>query len=143
MSPRARLGAALGAAGVVGFLAVAAGAFGAHALESRLLPDALSLWDKGVDYLMFASLGLVSAGLMALVGLPRWRTVVMLHVAGAILFSGSLMALAILRLDGAEPVVPTALVLATPAGGLCWLAAWGLMAFTALRAAASPSTPAP
>jgi uncharacterized membrane protein YgdD (TMEM256/DUF423 family) len=95
---------------------------------------------------MFACVGLLGAALMAHSGWPRWRAVAILHGLGGCLFSGSLMALALMRLapvsaDGAATSPPLALVLATPAGGLCLLAGWVLMAVTALTAGSASTLP--
>ena len=46
-------------------IAVAAGAFGAHALRSRLDVPSLALWDTAVRYLALGGLGLLAAGLAA------------------------------------------------------------------------------
>ena len=47
---------------LLGLLAVAAGAFGAHALESRLTPDRLQTWEIAARYQMYHALALLAAG---------------------------------------------------------------------------------
>jgi uncharacterized membrane protein YgdD (TMEM256/DUF423 family) len=116
---------ALGA--VFGFLAVALGAFGAHELRGRLTPNDLAVYETGVRYQMYHALALLAVAWAA----TRWpvgtlRLAGWLFVAGIVLFSGSLYALV---LTGHR-----ALGAVTPLGGLSFLAAWALLAWTALRA---------
>ncbi|MEO6929121.1 MAG: DUF423 domain-containing protein, partial [Casimicrobiaceae bacterium] len=46
------------------FAAVAAGAFGAHALHARLAPDMLAIWHTAVEYQVWHALALLFAGLL-------------------------------------------------------------------------------
>src|SRR5262249_1714583 len=55
LPPPVRLFLALG--GVAALLAVALGAFGAHALKSRIAPEMLAVWHTGVEYHVFHALG--------------------------------------------------------------------------------------
>lgn len=113
---------------VNGFLAVAAGAFGAHGLRARLTPDLLAVFETGARYHMYHALGLVAVGLLG-----QARPSVLLQGAGwamlvgILLFSGSLYALA---LSGMR-----ALGAVTPLGGLGFLAGWLLLALAAWRGA--------
>jgi len=117
--PMIRIFALLG--GINAFLAVALGAFGAHALRSHLTPDLITIYQTGVQYHLIHALGLLSiAALYEPLGqnvLVRWSG--WLLVAGIFLFSGSLYALALsgMRLFGAI----------TPLGGVCFLAGWALL----------------
>jgi uncharacterized membrane protein YgdD (TMEM256/DUF423 family) len=95
------------------FLAVALGAFGAHALRSTIESHSmLEAWNKAVFYHFIHA--------VALLALSRFATInpkaCFLLLAGIILFSGSLylMALTNVRWLGAI----------TPLGGLCFLAGW-------------------
>jgi uncharacterized membrane protein YgdD (TMEM256/DUF423 family) len=109
------------------FLAVAAGAFGAHALKARLPQDLQVIFETGARYHMYHALGLVAVGLLghfrpsSLVSGAGWAMLV-----GIFLFSGSLYALA---LSGVR-----ALGAITPLGGLGFLAGWLLLAIAAWRA---------
>ena len=109
---------------VAAFLAVTLGAFGAHGLRSRLSPEMMAVFQTGVQYHMAHALALilVSATLGRLSG---WliQTAGWLFVAGIVLFSGSLYALAISGV--------TILGAITPLGGLCFLAGWACLAFAA------------
>ena len=115
-------------ASVLGFFGVALGAFGAHALRSRLSPDMLAVFETGVRYQMYHVFALlvVSAaighlGTARLLVLAGWS-----FVAGILLFSGSLY---LLTLGGMR-----ALGAITPIGGLAFLIGWALLAlFAAAR----------
>ncbi|HEY7964536.1 MAG TPA: DUF423 domain-containing protein [Steroidobacteraceae bacterium] len=102
-------------------LATLCGALGAHALATRLPPERLHVWDTAARYHFLQSLGLLVIGL-CLRAQPAalLRGAAALMVAGVLLFSGSLYALAL----GA----PDALGFLTPFGGLAWIAAWLLFA---------------
>jgi uncharacterized membrane protein YgdD (TMEM256/DUF423 family) len=121
--PAARLFAALGAASA--FLVVAAGAFGAHALKKRLSADMLAVFETGVRYQMFHAVGLLAVAWLATREVPGTAAAGWLMVAGTVLFSGSLYALALsgVRTFGAV----------TPLGGLAFLAAWAVLVVGILR----------
>ena len=114
------------AGGVVCALAVAAGAFGAHALHDRLDPAALQIWETAARYLMYTGLGLLGIG-AAQLQLPRagFLLAVFALLAGGALFSGSLFGLA---LGG-----PRWLGAVTPVGGVGMIAGFLLFAWSALR----------
>lgn len=114
-------------------LAVALGAFGAHALRSRLAPDHLANWRTGVDYHFYHALGLLVVGLLAdRLGGTRARLIAWLLMAGILLFSGSLYLLSIRDLFGLGRMAAL-LGPITPLGGVCFIAAWLLLFITALR----------
>jgi uncharacterized membrane protein YgdD (TMEM256/DUF423 family) len=114
----------LALSGLLLALATACGAFGAHSLRAHLAPERLQVWDTAVRYHFFQSLGLLGVGL-ALRGRDgaALRTAALLLAGGVLLFCGSLYALAL----GA----PRALGVLTPLGGLAWIAAWLLFAWSA------------
>ncbi len=114
------------AGAVLGGLAVAAGAFGAHALRTRLPPDLLAVFHTGAQYQLAHALALVACGWM--VGRAPGAPAVVagwLFVAGIVLFSGSLYALALsgVRVLGAV----------TPLGGLGLMAGWVLLGLAVTR----------
>lgn len=119
-----RLFFALGAAS--GGLAVAAGAFGAHALKARLTPDLLAIFETAARYQMFHALALLAAA-WAASRWPGWRTRAAgwCFIAGSVVFCGSLYAL---TFSGVR-----ALGAITPAGGVLLIAGWLLLALAALR----------
>jgi uncharacterized membrane protein YgdD (TMEM256/DUF423 family) len=114
---------ALGVAGLLGFTAVALGAFGAHGLRGRLSPAMLEIYRTGASYHLVHA---VAALAVALAGerLRRGRLVLALFTAGIVVFAGSLYALAITGVGALGAV--------TPVGGLLLLAAWALVALEAL-----------
>jgi uncharacterized membrane protein YgdD (TMEM256/DUF423 family) len=117
-----KLWASLGALNA--FLAVSAGAFGAHALKARLTPDLLAVFETGARYHMFHALGLFAVAFLAGQGL-RVGAAGVAMLAGIVLFSGSLYALALsgVRVFGAI----------TPVGGLGFLLGWALLAWACWR----------
>jgi uncharacterized membrane protein YgdD (TMEM256/DUF423 family) len=122
-----RLAIVLGAA--LMFVAVALGAFGAHALRARLGPDAQAIWQTAVQYHAWHALALVAVGL-ALAQHPERAGLAVagwLLLAGIVLFSGSLYALSLTGVKGLGAV--------TPFGGVAFLAGWLVFAWTAWRAA--------
>lgn len=114
----------LAVAAINGFIAVAAGAFGAHALQVRLDAHALQTFETAARYQMYHALAIGIASIAA-----RGSTAnppCILFLAGIILFSGSLYLLALTGTRGFGFV--------TPFGGLCFLAGWAALAWAALRA---------
>ena len=116
-----------------GFLSVAAGAFGAHALKARLGADLLAVFETGARYHMYHALALVAVGLLSALR-PVSTALGLLDAAGwaflvgVLLFSGSLYALALTGVRGLGAI--------TPLGGLAFLTGWALLALAALRSAA-------
>jgi uncharacterized membrane protein YgdD (TMEM256/DUF423 family) len=106
---------------------VALGAFGAHALKSRLPPDLLALWHTGVQYHLWHALGVIAVGLSAAIvpDGPWLRGAGALLLAGILLFSGSLYALAL----GA----PRGLGALTPIGGISLMLGWLALVVAVLR----------
>ena len=117
----------LAIAAINGFLAVAAGAFGAHALQSRLDANALQAFETGARYQMYHALaiGLAAFALRESSAAFAAQVAAALFLIGIVLFSGSLYALA---LSGARPFA-----FITPLGGVAFLAGWIALAFAALR----------
>ena len=118
-----RIDRQLAAAGaILGGLAVALGAFGAHALQSRIGADALGWWHTAVEYQMWHALAVIALGLSGF----RWtRVPAWLFAAGSVVFSGTLYAMAL----GA----PRWLGAVTPLGGLAMIAGWAVLAVRAVR----------
>jgi uncharacterized membrane protein YgdD (TMEM256/DUF423 family) len=115
------LGALLAAIGV------AAGAFGAHALQDRVPPARLATWEIAVRYQLYHALALLALAWAA----ERWPTAGLqasawLFVAGVVVFAGTLYALAL----GA----PRWFGAITPLGGVCFIAGWLLAGWRIWRA---------
>ena len=127
--PPDRLFLALGSASAA--VAVVAGAFGAHALRAQLAPELLAAFETGVRYHLVHALGLLAvAWASTRVPGPAVAWAGWLLLAGTVLFSGSLYALA---LTGVR-----ALGAVTPLGGLAFVAGWLLLAWTAVRGPEGP-----
>ena len=109
------------AGAVSAFIAVAAGAFGAHALRARLAPDLLAVFETGARYQMYHALALLAVAWAA----TRWpgvpvRAAGWLFIGGTLLFSGSLYLLALTGTRWLGAI--------TPLGGLLFLAGWAALA---------------
>jgi len=111
---------------VSAFLAVAAGAFGAHALRSRLTPELLGVFETAARYQMYHALALIAAA-WAVVRWPgplsEWAG--WLFMSGTILFSGSLYGLALSGVRWLGAI--------TPFGGIAFLAGWICLALAARK----------
>ena len=106
----------LGAASAL--IAIATGAFGAHALKTRLEPASLAIFEIGARYQMYHALGLIAVA-FAVSQWPASRTAGWagwLFVAGTVLFSGSLYALALTGVRWLGAVAPL--------GGLALMLGW-------------------
>jgi uncharacterized membrane protein YgdD (TMEM256/DUF423 family) len=116
----------LAIAAINGFLAVAAGAFAAHGLRARLDAHAFETFETGARYHMYHALAM---GLAALsMRDVRAQIAAWFFLAGIVLFSGSLYALA---LTG-----ESMFGFVTPFGGICFLIGWAALVWAAWRAKA-------
>jgi len=119
----ARLAIVVGSAAM--FVAVALGAFGAHALKARLTPDMAAVWQTAVQYHAWHALAVLAVGVL-LLQWPGQRAVEVagwLFVAGIVLFSGSLYTMALTGVRSLGAV--------TPLGGVAFLAGWAALAWAA------------
>ena len=106
------------AGAILGGLSVAAGAFGAHTLKTRIDADALDIFKTAALYQMIHALALVAVGLLVASGRGGTAATVAgwAFLAGIVLFSGSLYGLA---LSGPRWLGPI-----TPIGGLAMIGGW-------------------
>src|SRR5262245_40247403 len=116
-----------GATGAIsGMIAVIAGAFGAHGLRGHVEPRLLEVFETAARYQMFHALALVVAAWRAGRGaygagsLAGWC-----FLAGTVLFSGSLYALALTGIGALGAI--------TPLGGLAFIAGWAALAASFLK----------
>ncbi len=115
----------IGLGALSAFISVAAGAFGAHALKQVLDTDMLAVYHTAVDYQFFHSLGLIVIGTLHKISPRRCHPVsAWTMLAGIIIFSGSLY---VLSTSGIKW-----LGMITPVGGICFLAAWLILALSYL-----------
>ncbi|MFO0932034.1 MAG: DUF423 domain-containing protein [Planctomycetota bacterium] len=116
------------AGAALGGLTVAFGAFGAHALKDRLSAEQAVWFEKAVHWQGLHALALLAVALASARAPHRaWRVAGLAFVAGTVLFSGSLYAMAL----GA----PRALGMVTPLGGTAFLVGWAAILVGARRAA--------
>jgi uncharacterized membrane protein YgdD (TMEM256/DUF423 family) len=130
----ARSAGGLGA--LLGFLAVALGAFGAHALRSRVPPALVATFETGVRYQMYHALALLACAWAlerdrATAGhgprsRPMAQAAAWLFLLGIVFFSGSLYALVL----SGQPWWGAV----TPLGGLAFLAGWACLAWALVSA---------
>ena len=115
---------ALGA--IAAFIGVALGAFAAHGLKSRLDANMMATFEIGVRYHMYHALALLGVAWAC----TRWPNVFTtsagwLFIAGIVVFSGSLYALALTGVRSLGAI--------TPLGGLAFLAGWICLAWGAYK----------
>ena len=112
-------------------LAVAGGAFAAHALKGVLTPEQVAAFETGIRYQMYHALALLFVGWIDRQGGDVWvRRAGWSFVAGILLFSGSLYVLSLLGLRWAGPI--------TPLGGLAFIAGWVCLALACRSRRRSP-----
>jgi len=105
-------------------LAVGLGAFGAHALKEKLDAYSLGVWEKAVFYHFIHALGVLMVSMLPRTGtfpVNGASSVCWLLSAGVLIFSGSLYTLALTGVRSMGAI--------TPIGGLCFIAAWLLLAY--------------
>jgi uncharacterized membrane protein YgdD (TMEM256/DUF423 family) len=117
----------LATAGIMGLLAVALGAFGAHALKPTLLANnRLDVYNLAVQYQFYHTFALLAIALLMQKQERRLlSTASLLMVAGILFFSGSLYLIALTN--------TSSLGIITPIGGVFFLAGWGCLIGSALR----------
>jgi len=102
-------------------IAVLLGAFGAHGLKSKLTDEMMAIFQTGVQYQFYHSLGLIAVGLIishfATANLFKWSGWLMF--TGILLFSGSLYILSISNIRWLGAI--------TPFGGTAFIIAWLLL----------------
>lgn len=111
---------------VLAGLSVAAGAFGAHALRGQLEPRMLEVFETAARYQMYHALALFAVAWLVqqtqaqAAQLAGWA-----FVAGILLFSGSLYAMALtgVRVLGAI----------TPIGGVAFIVGWSALVVAAMK----------
>ncbi len=120
----ARLFVAAGALSAA--LAVAAGAFGAHALADAVTPARLGTFETAARYELMHALALVLVGvLLGQRADRRLRWAGGLFLAGTVLFSGSLYLLVLTDTPWLGAI--------TPLGGVAFISGWLVLAASAWR----------
>ena len=114
-------------ASALGVLAVALGAFGAHALKNLLSATGrLDTYELAVRYHFYHTFALLAVSiLMDKYSLPRLKLSALLFFIGIILFSGSLYALCLFNISK--------IAIITPFGGAFLIAGWATLFIAVLR----------
>ena len=114
-------------ASALGVLAVALGAFGAHALKNLLSDNSrLDTYELAVRYHFYHTFALLAVAiLMDKYSIPRLKLSALLFFIGIILFSGSLYALCLFNISK--------IAIITPFGGAFLIAGWATLFIAVLR----------
>jgi uncharacterized membrane protein YgdD (TMEM256/DUF423 family) len=117
------------AAGFAGLTAVAAGAFGAHALRGSLTPDLLAIYQTAALYHLLHAVALFGAALLGRVESVSALALAtgIAFIVGILLFSGSLYLLAITGTRWLGAI--------TPIGGVAFMVGWATLIWAGFRAA--------
>ena len=111
-------------AAILGFAAVALGAFGAHGLRARLGPGDLEIWRTAALYHLVHAVAMLAVALAG-ARVSAGRVVCWLWTAGIVIFAGSLYGLAVTGVRWLGAI--------TPLGGAAFLAGWLVLAVTAVK----------
>ena len=117
---------------VLGAIAVALGAFGAHGLKKIVPAETVQTFQTGVQYQMYHALALLLTGILYEKCSERFvKTAGILFIIGVILFSGSLYILTGGRV--AETTAMDKAGMITPLGGLAFIGGWLFLFLAAIR----------
>ncbi|WP_274309056.1 DUF423 domain-containing protein [Solibacillus daqui] len=112
-----------------GFLAVALGAFAAHGLKDILDDYGTGIWDTAVQYQMFHATALILVGILmarSIIGEVKQLKIAMICFNfGILIFSGSLMVLALTGIKVLGAI--------TPIGGVLFLIGWVMVIMATLK----------
>ena len=113
-------------------LAVILGAFGAHALKEVLQPDQLQTFETAVKYQFYHSFALLATGIIfSSFPFRQIRLASTFFIIGILLFSGSLYALTLLKMNGQVGLGGVGII--TPVGGLFFIAGWLMLLWGVAR----------
>ncbi|HEY1031204.1 MAG TPA: DUF423 domain-containing protein [Flavipsychrobacter sp.] len=114
---------AITAGAIFAALAVIFGAFGAHALKEVLQPDQLQTFETAVKYQFYHSFALLATGIIfSSFPFRQIRLASTFFIIGILLFSGSLYALTLLKMNGQVGLGGVGII--TPIGGLFFIGGW-------------------
>ena len=108
-------------AAVLGAVAIALGAFGAHGLKKLIEPESIAVFETGVKYQMYHALFLLFTGVVPFVSDKAKKAILWLVVTGVVFFSGSIYFLACNSLFS---FVFKKIGFITPIGGFLLILAW-------------------
>lgn len=108
---------------ILGAIAVAFGAFGAHALRELVDEKAIQTWQTAVQYHFYHLFAIALAGVLLKQGVNVWyKRAGYFFIAGIVIFSGSLYVMTLLKATGATSVNWLGAI--TPIGGVCFITGW-------------------
>ena len=117
---------------ILGGLAVALGAFGAHGLKKLVNAETVASYQTGVQYQIYHALALVMIGILAeRISSSFINYAGFLFIAGIVFFSGSLYLLASFR--AMNKLVPTFIYPITPLGGLLFILGWIMLLIAVIK----------
>lgn len=123
---------AITAGAIFAALAVILGAFGAHALKEVLQPDQLQTFETAVKYQFYHSFALLATGIIfSSFPFRQIRLASTFFIIGILLFSGSLYALTLLKMNGQVGLGGVGII--TPVGGLFFIAGWLMLLWGVAR----------
>ena len=114
-------------AAVLGMIAVILGAFGAHALKTRLTPEALDSFETAVRYQFFHVLLLLFVNMFTEFSNKEKNRISYFLIAGILLFSGSIYLIYLAN------VPAKAIWFITPLGGILLIVGWSLLTYSFLK----------
>lgn len=113
-------------------LAVILGAFGAHSLKPLLTAEQLNIFEKGAQYQFYHAFALIATGIIySAFPVKQVRIATTFFLLGVILFSGSLYALTILKMQGEVGLGGVGIL--TPIGGTCFIIGWILLLIAVMK----------
>ncbi len=113
-------------------LGVVLGAFGAHALKQVLSPEQLVSFETGVRYQMYHSFALLAGGIIYnYIPSKQIRLASIFFIIGVLLFSGSLYAMTLLKMNGEVGLGGIGII--TPIGGVFFVLGWLMLVIGIIR----------
>ena len=117
---------------LLGGLAVALGAFGAHGLKKIVAPETVATYQTGVQYQMYHALALIIAGLLSeRIASSFINYAGLFFLGGIVLFSGSLYL--IVSMQAMNKTIPAPIGMITPLGGLLFILGWAFLLIGVLK----------
>ena len=117
-------------AAILGIIAIALGAFGAHGLKALISIDAQQTFETGVRYQMYHAIVLLFVGGTTWINQKSKKAVYFLILSGVIFFSGSIYGLATMEVSA---INFKKIGFITPIGGLLLIVGWVVMLISFLR----------
>ena len=117
---------------LLGAIAVALGAFGAHGLKKIVPVETVQTFQTGVQYQMYHALALLLTGLLYEKCYQKFARVAgILFITGIILFSGSLYFLTAGKAAETSSLDKAGII--TPFGGVAFIVGWLFLFLAAMR----------